>query len=119
MFNSINTSGKGTISYSEFITAGMEQSFLLSTQNLTMAFQILAVQSEDSDEQYIPRQTLHDAFYQAEEDGEHDSGCDWDNDIWNDIVGAIKDKERIDKDEFFKIMKDAVENEARRSLGSL
>ena len=101
LFAKLDSNGTGRIEYSEFVTAVLERSFLLSTHSLMTAFNTL----KGDDKEGISKEDLQRAFGLSRDN--HKSKNDK---IWQDMMKAV-DKNSdglIDFDEFEEAMQQMV-----------
>ena len=79
-----------------------------------MAFDTLVADNTD----YITRENLHKALCGTDQEevkvSKNDSECNQDHVIWNDITAELSDKDRINKEEFFHIMRSVMDKEKER-----
>ena len=92
----------------------MALSLQLSEQNLEMAFDTLVDDKTD----YITRENLHKALCGTDLEevkvSENQTECSQDQVIWDDITAELSDKDRINKEEFFHIMRSVMHKEGER-----
>ena len=102
LFNKIDTNQNGTIEYSEFITATLDRSMQLSSQNLQMAFAQLA----NNEENVITRERIEEFFNTTTHDHHTEHGET--NPFWEEMrreFGTAENAAVITKEEFFRGMK--------------